>query len=168
MSDLTNYDDYLSDLEELPDAFKTLPPKHLKFLVAYMETGDRAKAASAAGYTARSKSPAVARQQLNKTGYWLLERLEQQGLMRQWLTFQGLDDITLAGKMTELMTCGVKTVELSALQLIMRLKGHMAEQEEKQQATEIHLHVMQAGQPNDKSVAKPVLDMTKLLDKDAS
>ena len=79
----------------------------------------------------------------------------------------GLDDMKLSTKLYELLECDNKNVQLSTLQLLMRVKGHLSEVSEIPAATSIHLHIMQRDDTKEAPVVvRPVLDVTSLLPTD--
>lgn len=160
-------------MELLPERIKSLPVRHRLFLLALMDGQKVADCAKFAGYEYTTNPITGKRQkrsisELQKLGSYVKLSLEGRGLVREWLSAFGLDDLSLATKMKGLLDCGNKNVELSTLQLAMRLKGHLGDQDERPAATEIHLHVMSPDAARPEIAAQPILDVSKLTDKSAS
>ena len=75
------------------------------------------------------------------------------------LAMLGLSDIEVAQHVARLASCGKENVEFRAVKLATQLKGHLREREVVPAATEIHLHVMESSQPQQKQLDARVLDV---------
>ncbi len=92
-------------------------------------------------------------------------KLEQALQLTDFMRLRGITDFKLAGKIGELIDGDDKKVALGAVKLAAQVKGHLGDQDKTPPATEIHLHIMQAGGPTPlESEAKPVIDVSHLLD----